>query len=1021
MNEHTILISAKNAMRCFFVTTLLIVGHWAGAQMTPNNPLHFTHLSKANGLSHNNVTSMLQDRDGFYWIGTFNGLNRFDGSNFQHFFYNEYDSTTLSHNHVLDLAEDNEGNIWVGTMRGLSKFDKQTGKFIRFLFQTNKTTDELANRIYNVVKDFNGDIWCSSRGLRRIRPSDQRTLYIEFNEQNNAGLSSFGRTFFYGYDEKLKGIWLYTNGDVNFYNIADNVFYHKKHNPKGWQIFDESTPELKNVIINNEGLAAFVYDENKLIVFDALQNRLTKHSLPFKSSVGVALVNSDSTIAFPMAGDAIAQYDFLKQKTSYTSTQLPNDYIANRYACIDIKNAVKKRVLLTVHGVFIAHSASTPAKNYHINTIDNKPLFITHILSDKQNVWMASAQGLFHFNTLTKEIKKVSLGETSDNGVVALLHYDSEILCLGSHTQLLFFNKRTNKVTKRVPVAGSIIFLNKDPAGNIWVGFWRDGLAIYSSEGVLLSRYTTDNGLKYNRLVCCLPDGDKGLWVGMNEGNGFFRIDYASRTIKNYIVNTKSVDGPNSNNINAIFQRTDTELWLGTYGGGVFVYNLKSGEARKISQSDGLLCNYIDAIKADVNGNIWVSTPDGVSIVSPKDYSVKQTPVKYVSSNNDYTNNFCKATNSDAFYFTSLNTITELSSNYYNSPSPTTKVLLSDCQVFDQQYFYAIKNKELILPHDQNFIELTYSAMKDDPSQTIQYGYKIVGIDRGWNYTTQTKINYKNLPPGKYAFIIKATNEVGDWIKEETLLNITIRPPFWKTWWFYLLSTLAAIAAINAFIQYRIRQVKKVFVLQQNLHQMQQKISDDLHDNIGASLSSINILSEVVKQKMKNEDSSVNAVVDKISETSVEVINEMKDTIWFINPQHQSFDFVVSRLRQYAEPICSEMEIQFQLIYTSHPALESLSLFSKKNIYLIAREAINNSLKYAAAKKIAIEFVYFDGGLLLKVEDDGIGIPTEYTPGNGIKNMHQRTVDLGGTFQLKRELKGTRIIVKIPLSNDNDH
>ena len=502
----------------------------------------------------------------------------------------------------------------------------------------------------------------------------------------------------------------------------------------------------------------------------------------------------------------------------------------------------------------------------------------------------------------------------------------------------------------------------------------------------------------------------------MNEGNGFFYLDFKSRKIKNYLIAEKSKNELNNNNINAIYQNKENEVWLGTYGGGIIIYNIKTNAYKKITQSDGLVSNYINCIKKDTNNNIWISTPDGVNYINPKDLEIRQTPLNFQYTDNDYTNNFTIAKN-NTFYFSSNNSIHELNPNYFSEKRLTNKILLSSCLIVDKEAFYDIKNNNLELNYDQNFVKFTYSINKQNPIEQLQYAYFLQGIDKKWNYTNQSYCSYNNLPPGNYNFIIKATDKTGNWGTNQSLLKLKINPPFWQTWWFYLLSFIFIVSLIYLFIQFRIHQVKKVVKIQNKMMNMQQKISEDLHDNIGASLSSISMMSEVIKQKStNNNDSSLTNALDKISEISIEVIAEMKDTIWFINPKKQNFDFLIERIRQFTEPLCAELEIQFYLKYKSNNQLENLSLFEKKNIFLIIKEAINNALKYSKATKISLLISIVNNQLSILIKDDGIGIPENIPLGNGINNMKTRTEEMNGNITWKNQ-NGTIIEINIPIVN----
>jgi signal transduction histidine kinase len=217
-----------------------------------------------------------------------------------------------------------------------------------------------------------------------------------------------------------------------------------------------------------------------------------------------------------------------------------------------------------------------------------------------------------------------------------------------------------------------------------------------------------------------------------------------------------------------------------------------------------------------------------------------------------------------------------------------------------------------------------------------------------------------------------------------------------------------------------IRQLRQTDQLRTNLSSMQSKLSADLHDNIGAGLSSIAIYSEIARQKLKRQPESVAQVLNLIGITASEVIGEMKDTIWFIQPSNSTFVQMMDRLRQYVEPLCVEKEIKLHMLVNEQPDMEKLTLLQKKNIYLIIKEAINNALKHADANEIGIHIRMERHILIAQINDDGTGMVQQegQHQGNGILNIRKRTSDVNGTLDMSSDpVHGTEIIIKVPLGD----
>jgi signal transduction histidine kinase len=215
-----------------------------------------------------------------------------------------------------------------------------------------------------------------------------------------------------------------------------------------------------------------------------------------------------------------------------------------------------------------------------------------------------------------------------------------------------------------------------------------------------------------------------------------------------------------------------------------------------------------------------------------------------------------------------------------------------------------------------------------------------------------------------------------------------------------------------------IGQLRKTDKLRTNLSSMQSKLSADLHDNIGAGLSSIAIYSEIARQKLERQPASAAQVLSMIGITAAEVIGEMKDTVWFIQPVNSTFGQMMDRLRQYAEPLCVEKEIKLHMLTDEKASMEDLTLLQKKNIFLIIKEAVNNALKHAEADTISIHIRVEQNTVYARITDNGKGIEFDASSrgGNGLKNIQKRADDINGILSIQNcKGKGTEVLLKIPI------
>ena len=284
------------------------------------------------------------------------------------------------------------------------------------------------------------------------------------------------------------------------------------------------------------------------------------------------------------------------------------------------------------------------------------------------------------------------------------------------------------------------------------------------------------------------------------------------------------------------------------------------------------------------------------------------------------------------------------------------------------------------------------------------------GFDETWiDAGNRQYASYTNVPAGNYFFKIKTTNSYGEW--SDVLINIPIRinPPFWNTWWFISLCVITIAACIFAVYRYRINQLKKLFSIRT-------KISRDLHDEVGSTLSGVALFSEIVKQKMPpGSDADAGNYLDRIALNSKEMVEKMNDIVWAINPQNDSFERIIQKLHGYAANICTTKDIRLYFESDASGKKHNLDMQSRKNLYLITKEAINNAVKYSECKNLFVWLHSDRHRVKVQVKDDGKGFVVDSGyEGNGLKNMKARAGEIKALFTIESiPEQGTKVQVEI--------
>jgi len=292
----------------------------------------------------------------------------------------------------------------------------------------------------------------------------------------------------------------------------------------------------------------------------------------------------------------------------------------------------------------------------------------------------------------------------------------------------------------------------------------------------------------------------------------------------------------------------------------------------------------------------------------------------------------------------------------------------------------------------------------------LNYYYRLKGASDQWVRADRPYFaSYASLSPGTYVFEVKCINADGIPSVHTTSLNINIAKPYWQTWWFIAL--IIVVAFIPVYIIYSLR-LKRFEAVQK----IREKVARDLHDDVGSTLTSINILSEFSKSKVDAE-SEVKNYLDRISNTSSQMMDAMDDIVWNIKPSNDTMEKIEARMREYAAAVFEPKDIAYRFVDNDKVKNISLNMDVRRSLFLIFKETLNNIAKYANANLVTIEFELKNNQLMMRITDDGIGFDeTQVVYGNGIENMQKRAKGFKGSYEIKSYPgKGTHVLLVIPL------
>ena len=943
---------------------------------------YFTHFTTKEGLSNDFVTSILQDKQGNMWFGTWRGgANRFDGKMFTHFGVKE----GLSYDVVLAMLQDKSGNIWFGEYGGhISKYDGKS--FTNFIIQDEKT----GNSVMSIIQDKGGNLWFATLS-NGVFCYDGRSI-SHFTQKEGLSTNSVQSML----EDKNGKIWFGLSKGACCYDGKSFLQYTEKEGLSNKTVYNMIQDKSGDLWFGTNGDGAIRYNGK------SFEHFTEKEGLG-NNAVYRIFQDKNGTIWFGGIGSGVSRYNG-NIFTHYTDTEGLSD----------------KRVL--------------------------------SIMQDKDgNLWFGTwAGGVNRYNgkSFTRFTEKEGLSNQMINcilqdkrGNIWFGTWGAGAICYDGKSFLHY----TEKEGLAFNYVQSMLL---DKSGNIWFGTDSKGECRY--DGKYFTTYADKEGLSNSNIHSSLLDKNGNLWFGTPLGVN--RYDGKSFT------HFTEKEGLSNNYITGMLQDNNGNFWFGTRGGGVCRYDGKS--FMYYTEEEGLCSNDVESVVQDKSGNLWFGTSAGLSKLSA-DYMVKlvkaadkgsiDQPVLF--KNYTYEDGFlgigCEGTSicqdnkgiiwigtndrlttchpkGDEAY-TSAPNIQVTGIQLYNEniswlkfdkKKDTSLVLGNGVRIskvkFDSISKWYFLPQNLSLAYNNNYLTFHFIGITQKQSQKVKYRYKLEGLDENWSgITSRNEVPYGNIPHGTYTFKVKSMNSEGCWSKEFSY-TFTIRPPWWKTWWTYIVYVLLIIAGIWAVIYSIIQyQREKIRLLEKE----RSRISRELHDDIGSELNRITMISQLLHKKITQDDEIQEKLVT-ISDTGKKVLGSIGEIIWTMNPQKDNLESLVAYIRRFATEYLDMNNIEVSIEFPDDIPVKSVSDKFRRNIFLVVKEAINNITKYSKASKVRLSLELNKKSADLEISDNGAGfsVKEKHNWGNGLRNMDQRMKDIGGSFLISSvHGQGTMIRLSFPV------
>lgn len=1031
----------------------------------------FKHFTIDDGLSQNSINCIFQDKKGFMWFGTQDGLNRYDGYNFRHYRTERGNINTLSNNYIWDLYEDEDNTLWIATFGGgLNSLNLETGKIKVYKPVPGYPKSFPSNRVFSIAEQPKGILWVgSNEGLIRFNKiTGESKLFLSERNTDSTLKDNFVGTLSKDIDGNL---WLRTDLGLTHFNTNNNEATHFQRSPFS------NTVEFGNVtnIINNSGTLLVTCDAGLL----SINSKQKKDTLLLKASatkIGGRIPVFQKVIPLKSNRFAIGTnlgfiiFDPEKQKTiilennSSDPKSLANNNILSLFQSKDgiiwlgTRNGLDK---LEMENPDFVHIRSTVGGNglsdKHVNCF---------IEENDSLLWAGTAAGLnlFNKNSNTFRVIRKDGGKTNEleTDYILCLFKDSKgNKWIGTRKNGLYKITEKNhikKVTFRNADASrtSIHYITEDTDGNLWLGTGGKGLWKFDSSTTTVKEYPTakdGSGPNHPFVFCILEDSFKNMWVGTPTG-GLNLFHPKTGKFIYFQNNPDNLASLSDDIVLSLYVDSKNNLWVGTNAGlnklipkleeDMFGKLQKQGIVKDslftvFGQGNGFPNDVIYGILEDAHQNLWMSTNKGLVVFDRiNEKIVKTFNVSQGLQSNEFNQNAYLKGHKGHFYFGGVAGFNIFHPDSITGNQYIPLVVLTNLSILNEPVIVGNSNSskkftlkkelhnlsEINLSWKHDVITFDFAALSFISPEKNSYSFKLEGFNEDWVHAGTThNATYTNLDSGDYNFKVKASNSSGLWNEEGTSLLIHISPPPWASWYAYLGYALLLSGILFLFIRFRINRATEKVQIQAQIEKarmqerelFRKRSSRDFHDEAGNRITRISLITELVRRNTTNNP-ELQKYLSQISENLQDLNAGMRDFIWALDPTKDNAYDTFHRFSEHAGQLCEYADIQFK----SNKISENLkyvvlNMAQRRHLILILKEALNNSIKHGKANLITLTVTNTKNLLAISLKDDGIGFcKSETTAGNGLTNMQERAKTILATFEvISHKQMGTEIVIAL--------
>ena len=1026
----------------------------------PVRHLKFSHLTTNDGLSQGYVTAILQDRRGFMWFATRDGLNRYDGNTFVVYKNSPSDPTSLSSNFIQALMEDEHGDLWIATNTGVNRFDPTIGHFSSYLHDPNNPNSIGGAYVTSIARDNRGYVWfgTEARGLDKFDP---RTGTFTHYRNDSAGqfVGRITQVIADRHDE----IWFV--GERGVFHLDQQTGQITR--PPATR----NVPSAENVYEDEAGNFWMIANSPivGLVKYDRQAERITKYPLGARAAGVLASSTNGGSVNSNLVADG--------QNGLWVPSSEGLYYFDRR----------RERFAYRFQ-----HDETDP------DSPDSNA--IMSVYQDTGGVlWVGTENaGLNILNFRQEQFgyyghRPADPNSLSPGRVKAIYQEPNGVLWIGFFPRALDrLDPNTGQITHYIPKPGNenalsegtnVDTIYKDAAGYLWVGGGACGLDRLDERTGHFKhyRYNSDdpNGLMSDNVFTIHGDRNGHMWVG--QQNGISRFDPATESFINY---KPDPDNPDSlaNWVWVIYQDRSGALWLGTFGGalirfddkaksfaaytpdsrdphrlngggittihedrtgklwaggfdGLYRFNRQDGTFTRYTEGQGLPSSTIRCIREDGVGRLWLSTQKGVSRFDPNKETFRNYDVSDGLQSNEFSDGCYQGRDGEMFFGGSNGFNAFFPENITDDPF-VPPVAITSFKIFNKAVSVGAESvlkkaipyvDSLTLSYKDNVFSFEFAGLSYANSQKNRYRYKLEGLEPGWNEvgSKQRLATYTNLDPGQYAFRVQGSNSDGAWNEAGVSLLILITPPWWGTSWFRAVCAILFMALLWAAYQLRVRQLHHQFEMALAARVGERtRIARELHDTLLQKFQGLLPHVQAAIYKLPSGAVEARKILEAAVGLASEAITEGRNAVQGLRLSTIEENDLAVAIRTVGEELAAagnQSSPVFEVVVQGRP--RNLHPVLRDEVYRIGAEALRNAFQHARARQVEVEIGYGEKEFTLHIRDDGKGIDREVLSADGreghfgLHGMRERAELVGGKLVVWSELEsGSEVELSIPAS-----